>query len=400
MSYPSRDMREHWQLDPSVAYLNHGSFGACPVEVLRYQRELQDEMEREPVQFMMRRVEPLLDQSRTTLGRFIGARPEDLVFVPNATTGVNAVLRSLEFKAGDELLTTSQSYNACANTLRFIAERTGARVVIADIPFPIDSAHNVPDIVTSHFTPRTRLVLVDHITSPTGLIFPIEEIIREARVRGIETLIDGAHAPGMIPLQLESLGATYYTGNCHKWICAPKGAAFLWVSAERQKEIRPTTISHGANSTRRDRSRYHIEFDWMGTQDFSAPIAIGKAIEFIGALLPDGWPAVMRANREKVLQGRDILCEALQIAPPSPPEMIGSLAALPLPDPTLPREWVWPYFEPLQDELFTKHRIEVPIMPWPEAPKRLVRISAQLYNTREEYERLAEALVRALKNGY
>jgi isopenicillin-N epimerase len=392
-------MKEKWLIDPSISYLNHGSFGACPLEVLRFQRELQEEMEREAVQFMLRRLEPLLDESREKLAGFIGAKSRDLAFVINATMGVNAVLRSLEFKAGDELLTTSQAYNACANVLQFVAEKSGACVVVADVPFPIASEEVVIEAVMNAVTPRTKLLLLDHITSPTGVVLPVERIIREMNARGIDTLVDGAHAAGMVDLNLETLGAAYYTGNCHKWLCAPKGAAFLWVRDDRQRQIRPTSISHGANSPRTDRSRYLIEFDWPGTQDFTPFIAVGKAIDYIGSLLPGGWPEVRTSNREKVLRGRDLLCEALQIAAPAPDSMIGSLASVPLPDSSKAVEWGSPYFEPLQEALFEKHHIEVPVMPWPEAPKRLLRISAQLYNEEREYVRLAEAVREELRIG-
>ena len=393
------EFRRHWALDPAIAYLNHGAFGACPSEVIRYQREIQDEMEREAVQFMLRRLEPLLDESRAALGSFVGASPEDLAFVPNATTGVNAVLRSLAFREGDELLTTSQEYNACANALRFVAERSGARVVIADVPFPIASSDVVLERVMEKVSERTRLVLLDHVTSPVGIILPIEQLARELNGRGIETLIDGAHAPGMLPLNLEAIGATYYTANCHKWICAPKGAGFLWVRRDRQAEIRPTTISHGANSPRTDRSRFHIEFDWCGTQDFSPFIAVKRALEFIASLVPGGWAEVMRRNHELVLIGRKKLCEVLGIEAPAPESMLGSVAAVPLPDSQTSTKWTWPYFEPRQDELFFQHRVEVPLFAFPAPPKRLLRISAQLYNEEREYERLAEGLRAALARG-
>jgi isopenicillin-N epimerase len=214
--------------------------------------------------------------------------------------------------------------------------------------------------------------------------------------RGIPVLVDGAHAPGMVELDLKALGPAYYTGNCHKWICAPKGAAFLYVRSDLQRGIRPLSISHGANSSRQDRSRFQIEFDWTGTYDPTPYLCVGEAIRDLGSLLPGGWPAVREANRTKVLEGRKVLCEALGEPEPAPAEMIGALAAVPLPDGTGAPMKSPLYTDALQEKLMDAHRIEVPIVPWPSPPKRLVRISAQLYNRPAEYRRLADALTAEL----
>jgi isopenicillin-N epimerase len=211
--------------------------------------------------------------------------------------------------------------------------------------------------------------------------------------RNIETLVDGAHAPGMVPINLTALGADYYTGNCHKWLCAPKSAGFLHVRPDRQKLIRPLSISHGANSPRADRSRFLIEFAWTGTSDPTACLSIPEALSVVGSLLPGGWPQIMARNRELVLEGRKILCSALSIAPPCPEGCIGSLASVPLPDGDDTKRPVSPLcLDPLQDRLLAEHGIEVPIIPWPVPPKRLLRISAQLYNSLSQYKCLAEAL--------
>ncbi|HZI30862.1 MAG TPA: aminotransferase class V-fold PLP-dependent enzyme, partial [Candidatus Binatia bacterium] len=249
-----------WGLDREITFLNHGAFGACPRAVLQFQQEMRIRMERQPLQFLVRDLEPLLDQARKRLASFVGGNAENLVFVSNATAGVNTVLRSLSFKRGDELLVTDHEYNASRNALDFVAKPTGARVVTAKVPFPLKSEEEIIAAILERVTPRTRLALLDHATSQTGLIFPVERLVRELTARGIETLIDGAHAPGMVPLDMKKLGATYYTGNCHKWLCAPKSAAFLYVQRDRQKSIRPLVISHGANSPRKDRSRFQIEF--------------------------------------------------------------------------------------------------------------------------------------------
>jgi len=381
-----------WPLDPGVAFLNHGSFGACPRVVLDEQEQWRARMERQPVQFFVRDLERALDTARAALAAFLGADPSDLVFVPNATTGVNAVVRSLGFEPGDELLTTTHAYNACRNALEFVARRAGARVVVAPIPFPIAAPEQAVAAVLARVTPRTRLALLDHITSPTALVLPIVSIVQALTARGIETLVDGAHAPGMVPLCIPEVGATYYTGNCHKWLCAPKGAGFLWVRRDRQPDIRPVVISHGANSPRTDRSRFRIEFDWTGTADPTSYLCVPRALEVMGTLLPGGWPELMQRNRALALQARATLCAALGTSPPCPDEMIGALASVPIADGSGVPSTSPLYLDPLQDVLLERHRIEVPIIPWPAPPRRLVRISAQIYNTEEEYRRLATAL--------
>lgn len=384
----------HWGLEPGLHFLNHGSFGACPTAVLEAQRRYRDELERQPVRFLAREIGPRLDAAREALARFVGAAPEDLVFVPNATTGVNAVLRSMELSPGDELLVTDHGYNACSNTARYVAERSGARVVVAHVPFPLRSADEVTEAVLGAVSPRTRLALLDHVTSPTALVFPIAELVTALRERGVETLVDGAHGPGMLELDLDSLGAAYYTGNCHKWMCAPKGAALLHVRRDLQEGVRPAVISHGANTPRPGRSRFRTEFDWCGTTDPTAWLAVPDAIRFFEELLSGGWAELREHDRGLVLEGRALVAEALGAPEPAPAGMIGSIASLPLPDdPDTPAGAFDD--DPLQVRLLEEARVEVPIHPWPAPPRRLVRLSAQLYNARDDYEALAGALAAA-----
>jgi isopenicillin-N epimerase len=394
---PPGDLRPLWPLDPRVTFLNHGSFGACPRAVLEAQGRLRDRLEAEPVRFLSRELEGLLDGAREALGAFVGADPDDLAFVPNATTGVNTVLRWLDLGAGDELLATDHAYNACRNALEAVTARAGARVVVAAIPFPLTAPEEALEAVLSRVGPRTRLALVDHVTSPTGLVLPIERLVQELASRGVDALVDGAHAPGMVPLDLGALGAVYYTGNCHKWLCAPKGSGFLHVRRDRQKGVRPLVISHGANSPRADRSPFRLEFDWTGTADPTAYLTVPEAIRYMGSLLPGGWPELMAHNRGTALAARDRLCAALGVARPAPDSMIGSLAALPVPLAFGPAARDGGP-DPLQTALFDRFGIELLVFHWRALGTRILRVSAQLYNTAADYERVAQALgaLRAL----
>lgn len=389
-------MRQHWTLDPAITFLNHGSFGACPREVLDHQSELRARMEREPVHFFVHQLEPLWNAAREQAAAFVGARPEDLAFVRNATAGVNAVLRSLRFAPGDQLLCTDHGYNACRNVLAFVAERWGAEVVVAKLPFPLSDPSEITRAIADAVTDRTRLALIDHVTSPTGLVLPIAEITEALSERGVRTLVDGAHAPGMLALDVEATGATWYTANFHKWTCAPKGAAMLWARPDAQEGLHPAVISHGYNSGR-PRKRFLEEMDWTGTDDPTPALCVPKAIEVVGAI-GGGWDAIRERNRALVLHGRDILAEALDVAAPAPDAMIGSLAALPLPDGDGAPPSSALYADPLQIALFERHRVEVPIPPWPHPPRRLVRISAHLHNEASDYGRLAAALQAELRS--
>ncbi|MBR58764.1 MAG: aminotransferase [Myxococcales bacterium] len=375
-------------LDQSVTHLNHGSFGACPVAVLEEQSWLRGLMEQNPVRFMEEDYHPRLAQTVSALADFVGADSDEIALVPNATAGVNTILRSLRFEAGDEILMTDHTYNACGNAVRFVADRVGARVVVVEIPFPIRNSSEVVERVMGAVTPATRLLLIDHITSPTGLILPVGELVRELDTLGVDTLVDGAHAPGMIPLDLRELGAAYYTGNCHKWLCAPKGAAFLFVRADRQAGIRPLAISHGANQVLDDTTRFRAEFDWTGTDDPTAFFCIPTAISHLSAFFRGGFPEIMRRNHSLVLKGRDMLCEHLEVEPPAPDDMLGSLAAVPLSEPV--DAYTDP--DPLQLALRNQWQIEVPVIPWSSPRGRFLRISAQLYNHEDDYKKLCDAL--------
>ncbi len=393
----SEAIRSQFELDPDVVFLNHGSFGARLKVALEAQGELRRRLEKNPVQFMARDLERLQDEARERLAPFLGVRVEDFAFAPNATAGVNAVLRSLPIEPGDELLTTTHEYNACRNALEFVAERAGATVTVAEIPFPIRSEDEALDAILECVSERTRIALIDHVTSQTALVLPIKRIVQELDARGVDTLVDGAHGPGMLPLEIDDIGAAYYTANLHKWVGAPLGAAFLHVRADRQDEIRPIAISHGANSPRTDRSRFQIEFGWTGTHDPTAALVAPVAVKAMGSLFPDGgWAAVRDVMHSRARAARKHLCAQLEIEAPAPESMIGSMFSLPLPDgaPDPPKSAL--YADPLQIALYERHRVEVPIIPWPAPPKRLLRPSCHVYNGAEEYERLGEAVLAEL----
>jgi len=375
----TRALRARWLLDPGVRFLNHGSYGACPREVLAEQTALRERMERQPVQFF-RDLEGLLDGARRSLAALLGADADDLGLVPNATTGVGCVLRSLEFSPGDELLTTDHAYNSCKNSL-LLATRQGARLVVAAVPFPLEDPQQVIDAIRAALTPRTKLALIDHVTSATGLVFPIAAIVSLLQARGIDVLVDGAHAPGMIPLALDSLGAAYYAGNCHKWLCAPKGCAFLWARPERQAGLHPVTISHGYGQG------FVAEFDWTGTRDMSAWLAVTAALDFHERL---GGPTLRARNRALATEGASLLAGRLGTETGAGNAAPNAMAVvrLPLSGRVTP-----------QRALAVRERLldagtDAPVhgldgVAW-------LRISAQAYNQSTDFARLADLIRREL----
>ncbi len=386
-----REVRERFLLDPAVVFLNHGSFGACPREVLGEQGRIRSELEREPVRFMLDRLEPELDRVRVELARRFSADAEGIAFVPNATTAVATVLDSLALAPGDELLVTDHAYAACKNVLTRAAERRGAEVVVARIPFPLEHESEVTSAVLEALGPRTKLALLDHVTSPTALVFPIADLVARVQERGVDVLVDGAHAPGMVPLELERLGAAYYAANLHKWCCAPKGAGILYARADRRERLSPLVASHGMTSPRRDRSRYLLEFDWTGTHDPSAYLSVPAALAFLDSVQPGGLSAVMQSNHELACQAIELVTSALGRPRPCPDAMLGSMASLPLDDGPHSGSSV-----DLERALFARG-IEIPINPWPRPESRLLRLSAHAYNELGDYERLAEALAALLR---
>lgn len=378
------DHRSLFHLDPGVVHLNHGSFGACPIEILEAQSELRRRLERNAMQFFLRDLEGLLDDARASLGAFLRAKPEDLAFVTNATTAVNTVLRSIPFAPGDELLTTDHAYAACKNAIDFVAERTGARVVVASVPVPLSGEDEAVDAIVSAATSKTKIALVDHVTSQTATVLPIEKIVAALDARGIDTIVDGAHAPGMVPLDLDATRAAYTTGNCHKWLCAPKGSAYLHVRADRHALVRPLTISHGAKIQRADRSRFALEFDWPGTWDPTPALVIPACIAWLEKVWPGGIEGLRARNRALALRARAALMERSGGKALVPASMIGSIASVELAE-DLPG-----FGDPHLEVHRVAQHIEVPVFVW--KSRRMLRVSAQLYNRWSDYEALLTVL--------
>ena len=392
---PPSALAGHWRLDPGFDFLNHGSFGATPTAVLAMQRALQDELEAQPVRFLARDLEPRLDAARAALGAFLGADPEGLVLLPNASTGVATVLAGLAFAPGDEILTTSHVYPAVRAALARVAARTGAVVVEAPVPFPIEGPEAVEAAVLGACTPRTRFALLDHVTSATALIFPVERLVPALAARGVETLVDGAQASGQVKVDVGAIGAAYYVGNCHKWLCAPKGAAFLHVRQDRRAGLLPLVASHGEASFRTDRSRFRLAFDWTGTDDPTPYLAAPMAIAYLADLVPGGWDAIMARNHALAVEAQGILAEVLGIEAPAPAAMLGAMASLPIgPDPD-PRPSVYPFNYAVRDRL-NAMGIELPVFAFPAYPQRVLRVSAFLHNDASQYRRLAARLPAAL----
>ncbi|MFO0874620.1 MAG: aminotransferase class V-fold PLP-dependent enzyme [Phycisphaerales bacterium] len=388
------DLASRWMLDRSVDFLNHGSFGAMPKVVAAEQERWRGAIEANPIEMLGRRGRELLAPAAQAVARFVGAEADDVAFVTNATGGINAVLRSMTLGAGDELLTTNHVYNAVRQTMKFVAERHGARYVEVPLNVPLRGANDARDAIVAAITPRTRVVVVDHISSPTAIVFPVDQIARECAARNVGLLVDGAHAPGTIPLDLGALagaGATWYSANLHKWVCAPKGCAFLWTRRDRQSTVHPTTISHFLGEG------YRREFDWQGTRDITPWLSVRAALAFMDdEAIGLGWARVLAHNHALATWVQAHLCAAWDVEPLSPLDgsMLGSMATVRLPAPLQPGRSRFETFEQLQRVFFDRFRVEVPVVQWGGA--WFVRPCCQVYNRAEQYERLAE-VVAALR---
>jgi isopenicillin-N epimerase len=371
-----RAIRHAWRLDPDFVTVNHGSFGAAPECVLAAQDVWRCRMEAQPTRFMGTELPGALRNAASLLARFVGARGEDIAFVDNATSGCNAVLRSLSLRPDDEVLVLDHGYGAVRNAVRFVTERAGARMTEAVLPFPHITADGIVAAIATALSPRTRLAVIDHITSGSALVMPLDRIIAACHNAGVPILVDGAHGPGHVDVDLSRLGADWYTGNCHKWLCAPKGCAFLWTSEARQQDTHPTVISHGFGHG------YIEEFDWTGTRDPSAFLSIGSALEFHEQL---GGTSLRQRNVTLAAEAASLVARRLNT------ETIESACAMRLVRLPVPPDTTW---APLRAKL---------IAAGTDAPVHAIggglwlRLSAFAYNELEDYARLADIVARVLR---
>jgi isopenicillin-N epimerase len=380
------DLRKYFLLDPSVTFLNHGSFGATPKPVfLEYQR-WQRELEKQPVEFLGRRFNQLLAGSRAELGKYLGTHADNLVYTQNVTVSLNIVARSLELGVGDEVLTTDHEYGAVDRTWHFLSKERGFKYVNQPIATPLTTAEKFIEDFWRGVTARTRVICLSHITSPTAIIFPVKEIIRLAREKGILTIIDGAHVAGQIPLHLDSLGADFYGGNLHKWLCAPKGAGFLYARPEAQHLLKPMIVSWGYESETPSGSNFIDYNEWWGTRDPAAFLAVPAAIEF---QKEHDWDAVRESCHQLVREAQQRICELTSLAPlhSLADNWFAQMATALLPADTNNLL--------LKSRLYDEYRIEVPLVDW--NGNKLVRISVQGYNTKRDIDSLCHALNVLLK---
>jgi len=396
MELPTRSkLSKYWNLNPKTVFLNHGSFGACPQEILDYQFKLRTELESDPVHFFDVTSKQLWADSIEIFADFINADKEGIVFVPNATSGVNTILRSLSLKPDDEIIILDHTYQACWNAVDFATKISGANTVIVPLPYPIKNPEEVTQAILSYTNEKTKLALIDTVTSPTGIRLPFETIVPELQSRGIDVLLDAAHGPGIVPLDLKKLKPAYATGNAHKWLCTPKGSAFLHIREDKRLDIRPLSISHGASVDGSKNEKIRLEFDWTGTQDITPWLCIPKSIEYIDSLVEGGWAEVMEHNTNLAIEARNIILEVLETPKICPDSMIVGLSAVALPGEGVATKSVLEP-DPLHTLLYEKYNIQVPVFGWPHHNRRYLRTASYLYNSIEEYRHLAKILKKEL----
>jgi isopenicillin-N epimerase len=379
-----RELRAQFLLRPEVTFLNHGSYGACPRPVFERYQTLQLELEGQPVEFLGRRLGEQMAEARASLAAYLGADADEVVYHPNVTSALNVVARSLPLGEGDEILTGDHEYGALERTWRFVCEHRGARLVARALPWPLDDPAAVVEALWAGVTPRTRVLFLSHITSPTAAILPLAPLIERARAAGIWTVVDGAHAPGQIPVDLHALGVDFYGGNCHKWLSAPKGAGFLYSRRELQPLLEPLVVSWGWQARDPGPSRFVDEQERQGTRDPAAYLAVPAAIEFQAA---NDWARVRAECHQLARLARQEIGALTGLTNPIPdsPLWFAQMATVPLPDCDVAE---------LKRRLWEEHQIEIPVSRWRDQPQ--LRISVQGYNTRADVERLVGALERLL----
>ena len=386
-SRPVAEAGNEFLVRRDIAFLNHGRFGARPRLVFEAYQSWQRELEAQPVEFLGRRISGLLAEARTSLAAYVGARADDIVLVPNTTHGVNIIARSLDLRPGDEVLLTDHEYGAVERTWRFICGQRGAYLRAQPIPLPVTTPEAMVEALWAGVTPQTRVIVMSHITSPTALIFPVAEVCQRARRQGILTVIDGAHAPGQTDLNLEEIGADFYVGNCHKWLCAPVGAGFLYARPERQPLLQPLVVSWGWQAIKPGPSPFQDYFEWIGTDDPAAYLSVPSAIDFQAR---HDWPTVRLACHQLAADAR---------------ERISALTGLPHIAPDTPEWWAQMFAAPLpihdaaaaaslKQRLWDEYAVEAPITEWRD--QFFIRVSIQAYNSPRDVDRLLEGLAQLL----
>lgn len=396
----SNRFRALWAIDPSLRFLNHGSYGAVPREVTAYRASLLERMERDAVRFYKVDLEKLMDEWRIVLSGFVGCEPFDMAPMPNATVAIATVLHNTQWNVGDEVVLTDHEYMSGVNELRRLETSHGVKLVFAPVEFPMRDAAQVRDAVLARLTKKTKMVMVSQITSATSLIFPVEEIVAECNRRGIETLVDGTHAVGQIGVNVRGMNPTYFVGSGHKWLSSPKGTGFLYVAPRKQEGFRPLALSSRGHKIRPERALFLRDFDYVGTDDYTKVLAMTASIRFFENVVQGGWQATMEANHRLVMQGRHLLVKRLAkfgLASTAPDSANGTMTTLMLPEPAgeLSKR-ATQYDDALQDRLVEMHKCVIPIWRLSCDNRRVFRISGQLYNTIEEYAALADALEEEL----
>jgi len=373
-------LREYFLFDPDIVFLNHGSFGATPKPVFDVYQRWQRELERQPVEFLDRRFRERMAVSRTVLAEYLGTQRDNLVYVTNATVGVNIVARSLELGPGDDVLATDHEYGACDRTWRFLSQKQGFSYINQSISLPVTSTENFIEQLWRDVTAQTKVIFLSHITSPTAIIFPVAEVCRRAREQGILTVVDGAHAPGQIPLNLEEINADFYSGNLHKWLCSPKGAGFLYARPEVQDVLEPLVVSWGYEAEKPGSSQFVDYQEWQGTRDVAAFLSVPAAIEF---QIKHDWDKVQEACHVLAVEVEARICKLTGLPSLySDDAWFAQMISAVLP--------VGTDIVALKEFLYAERRIEVPLMEW--NGKKLIRISIQGYNSREDVDTLMTAL--------
>jgi isopenicillin-N epimerase len=391
-----KDYAELFNIEKDYIALNHGSFGACTKEVLEHHFTLQRRMESLTTRFFTLELRPLLIESLKTLAEFVHASPGNLVFVRNATTAAHSVLNSFIWEKGDEIVATNLLYEACRYQLEYLVQAKGVILRLAQLPFPLETEEQVVSEIMSKVSRRTKLVCVDHVTSETAAVLPVARICRELKATNIPVFVDGAHAPGMLPLNLEEMAPDFYTGNCHKWLCAPKGSAFLYVNPERHKDMIPSVISFFFRKGITPQEQFFYSFFWSGTAiDYLSCSMVKFAVEFLEKSVTGGWQGIMTHNRKLVRIGREIIRDILKLDQYTPDNMTGSMVTFKLnskseKDPVT-------LVDKLCLQLLYDYKIEAFISRLYQTEERILRISAHLYNKESDYLRLAESLKKLLK---